>query len=402
MLSLSTMTPKKILIFSLAYQPFMGGAELAVKEITDRISSDFSFDMVTLRFDSTLKRQEKIGRVTVYRVGPSKKNPKANDMVSFPLYVVKVLYPIFAFFKAVELHRKNHYDGIWVMMAYAGFPAVFFRFLYPRVPYLLTLQEGDSIFHMTGRLRIKLVYPFFKSIFLYARLIQTISTYLSDYARSMGARAPISVVPNGVDIKNFESRISNFEKLELRKKIGIDEHDKVVITTSRLVEKNAVNDVIKALSLLPSHVKFLIVGSGPLEEKLRALARAQKVEDRVIFAGHIPYEQLPSYYHMADIFIRPSLSEGMGSSFIEAMAAGIPIIGTLVGGITDFLKDGETGFVCVVRNPESIVEKIKYILDERNKPHIQRVLQTARELTVRDYSWDLIAQKMKQLLLALQ
>ena len=148
---------KKILIFSLAYEPFLGGAEIAIREITKRIGSDFTFDMITSRFDSNLPRCEKIGNITVHRVGFSQTNPTPEDLVRFPLYLTKVFYAPVAFLKAWMLHRKNHYDMLWAMMAYAGFPVVPFRFFHSRIPYVLTLQEGDSVEYMTKRWRIRAV-----------------------------------------------------------------------------------------------------------------------------------------------------------------------------------------------------------------------------------------------------
>jgi len=104
---------KKILIFSLAYFPkHVGGAEVAIKEITDRVS-DIEFHMITLRFDTTLPKVERIGNVLVHRIGIAKKNPSMADLRKFPLHLNKGLYQFLAFFKAIELHARYSYDGIW-------------------------------------------------------------------------------------------------------------------------------------------------------------------------------------------------------------------------------------------------------------------------------------------------
>ncbi|MSU74096.1 hypothetical protein EXS56_03070, partial [Candidatus Kaiserbacteria bacterium] len=137
---------KKILIFSLAYYPkYVGGAELAIKEITDRIdSSEIEFEMVTLRFDSTLPKIERIGNVLVHRIGFSRPNPSIEDLSTYPLRLNKHLFQFLAVWYALALHRAHHYDGIWAMMAHSsGVPAVIFKLLRPRIPYILTLQEGD-------------------------------------------------------------------------------------------------------------------------------------------------------------------------------------------------------------------------------------------------------------------
>ncbi|MDD2935475.1 MAG: hypothetical protein PHX25_03305, partial [Candidatus Pacebacteria bacterium] len=82
---------KRILIFSTTYYPYVGGAEVAIKEITDRLGGDYEFDMVALKFDNALSDYEMVGNIGVYRLGFSKKNPTANDLMSFPLKINKFI-----------------------------------------------------------------------------------------------------------------------------------------------------------------------------------------------------------------------------------------------------------------------------------------------------------------------
>lgn len=391
---------KKILIFSLAYQPFVGGAEVAIKEITDR-NIDIDFDLITLRYDSSLPKKERIGNINVYRIGFSKKNPTMSDLVKFPLYLNKVLFPITAFLKAISLNRKSSYDGVWSMMSYMGFPALFFKFIYPDVRFLLTLQEGDSISHITKRWRIKTVSPLYKLIFKKVDLIQVISHSLKDFARNMGYGGLVEIVPNAVDIKHFLKEIPKEKKENLMNKLDKKDGDIFIITTSRLVEKNAVDDVIKSLDFLPNNFKFLILGIGPDLEKLKSLVKKEGLERRVMFEGFVDYKSIPEYLSISDIFIRPSLSEGFGNSFIEAMAFGIPVIATPVGGIVDFLFDPEenldkdpTGRFCMVRDPKSIATVVKKIVDNPEKT--KEIIENAKKLAIEKYDWDLITKDMRE------
>ncbi|MEW5907942.1 MAG: glycosyltransferase family 4 protein [Patescibacteria group bacterium] len=363
---------KKILIFSIAYYPLVGGAEVAIKEITDRIS-DIHFDMITLRFNKSWPKFEKIGNVNVYRAKSG-----------------KLLFPFLGYLKAKKLQKECHFDAIWSIMAsYSGFAALFFKFFNPEIPFLLTLQEGDSEEHILKRVGI--FYPLWKKIFSKADYIQTISNYLADFAKKYGARVPIKVIPNGVDIEKFKSqtcptarRVSDLKNKE----------EKILITTSRLVKKNAVDDVIKALQYLPENIKFWIIGDGEENSNLKSQISNLKLQNRVKFFGYLPHEEMIKYLHAADVFIRPSLSEGMGNSFIEAMAAGIPVIATPVGGIPDFLKDRETGLFCEVRNPKSIAEKVKIYLE--NEELRRKIIKNAQEMVNRNYDWDLIAKDMRE------
>lgn len=383
---------KRILIFSLAYTPFVGGAELAIKEITDRIS-DIEFDMVTLRFDRSLSRVEKIGNVTVYRLGFGKATPMMADLVKFPLTLNKYLFPFLAFWKALWLHRKNDYTAIWAMMAnYAGFAALFFKMAHSDVPFLLTLQEGDPIEHIKARVRF--VYPLFKRIFTRANFVQAISHYLGNWARDMDFTGPLEVIPNGVAIAHFAKEYPAHELDMLKAKLGKKTDNILLITTSRLVKKNAVDDIIKALPLLPEKVLFLVLGIGPDEAMLKNLAHELGVEKRVLFAGQVGHADMPKYLHVSDIFIRPSLSEGMGSSFVEAIAAGLPIIATPVGGIVDFLKDKETGLFCEVRNPQSIANAISKLCGDADLKNM--LVRNARNLVKEKYDWNIVAKDMRE------
>lgn len=380
---------KKILIFSLAYYPkFVGGAEVAVKEITDRLGGDFEFHMVTLGM-STDAQEQKVGNVFVHRVG----------VVSV---FSKSLFPFTACKKALELHRTNQFDTVWSIMASrAGFATLFFKLLNPKVPFLLTLQEGDTKDYPGQRMGIlrPFLYPIFKLIFKRADRITAISNYLAKWAKEMGATTPVAIVPNGVDLnkfQNLDSRIMNEERTKMREKFGFSESDTVLMTTSRLVVKNGVGDVIDSLRFLPENVKFLVVGSGPLEKALKASVEAYKLDKRVVFVGFVEHTNLPQYLHMSDIFIRPSLSEGMGNSFIEAMASRLPVIATPVGGIPDFLTDRETGIFCEPHDPKSIADAVTTLLFG---PQLRAtIIENAQKMVSEKYDWNLVAEKMKEVL----
>ena len=368
---------KRVLIFSLAYAPFVSGAELAVKEITDRIK-DIDFDLITLRFNRKWPKSEKIGNVNVYRIGGG-----------------KLFFPFFAFWKARQLHKKNGYDSVWSIMANrAGFAALFFKFWHPKVKYLLTLQEGDTLDYPEKRMGLAKIFigGLFKKVFTKADYIQAISNYLADWARNMGAKALVEVVPNGVDLNNLKSKISNLK--------NADKNSKVIITTSRLVRKNGIDTLIKAMAELRvqhrmSNIKLQILGDGPDEKKLKDLAKELKVDDIVQFLGHIEPEYVYEYLTVADIFVRPSRSEGLGSSFLEAMGAGLPIIGTKMGGIPDFLKDGETGLFCKVDDPKDLAEKIKKLMMDEDLA--RRIAENGRRLVLEKYDWNDIAQRMEEI-----
>jgi glycosyltransferase involved in cell wall biosynthesis len=213
------------------------------------------------------------------------------------------------------------------------------------------------------------LYPLFKMIFTKADYIQAISKYLADWAKDMGAKCPITVIPNAVDVELFSRKDDPLVLSKLTTELGKKVGDVFLITTSRLVVKNAVGDIVKALGYLPNNVKLLILGQGYEEENLKLEAGKLKPavdgKSRVSFLGYVPHAEMPKYLQISDIFIRPSLSEGLGNSFLEAMSSGLPVIATPVGGIPDFLRDGETGLFCEVNNPKSIAQKVEKLIKDR-------------------------------------
>ena len=361
---------KKILIFSLAYYPRVGGAEIAIKEITDRLK-DVEWHLLTLRFGSEPKR-ERLGNVMVHRIGWGS------------AYISKILFVPLAALKARTLHRQEKFDAQWVMMSYMLMPLVLANL---RLPYTLTLQEGDTEQHMFGRLHILPFLPLIHSGFRHARIVQAISTYLGAWARNRGFRGKLEIIPNGVDVQKFAGE-------------SVPHEGTVLITSSRLVHKNGVDTVIRALPMLPD-AQFVVCGTGPDELALKALARDLGVIDRVAWRGHVDHSDLPRHLHHADIFIRPSRSEGMGNSFVEAFAAGLPVVATQEGGITDFLFDAKrnpdkptTGWAVDKENPEHVAAAVKDIL--KHPDRTSEVVARARALAEANYEWNLIAKQMEE------
>lgn len=376
---------KKILIFSLSYFPHVGGAEVAVKETTDRIT-DVVFHMITLRLaDEAI--EEKVGNVLVHRVGNGAST------------LQKMLFIPRAAQCAVRLHKEQQFDALWAVMTYMLFPIVLLRMRGVSVPYLLSLQDGDPFEHVFGRPRIVLFRPLLAYGFRHAAAVHAISNYLAAWARRAGFPREPDVIGNGVDVARFSRTPSADELARAREHIGKKKGDVFLVTTSRLVYKNAVDDVIRALELLPEHIHFIIYGIGTDESYLKELARASGVGARTHFLGQISYAEVPLALHASDIFIRPSRTEGFGNSFIEAMAAGVPVVATQEGGIADFLFDAEnnpgvpaTGWAVAVDSPAQIAKKVREILTRPEET--RRVVEIAKRLALEKYSWDRIAEQM--------
>lgn len=393
---------KRFLFFSLTYHPFIGGAEIAIKEVTDRIAPEtYAFDMITLRFDSNLPKFERVGNIDIFRIGFTKRGATMQDLKKFPLALNKYLYPFWALVVAIVLHRRKPYGAVCsVMTSYASFAPLFFKMLFPKIFYFVRADDGDPIEYL--KKRVGMLYPLFVRVFTKADSAITSSSYLARFVRSMGYQGPLEIVPNGVNAARFSHTYSEAEVESVRQKIGKKPGETWLVTTSRLVKKNAVDDVIHSLAFLPANIHFLIYGTGPDELMLKTLTKEQGVEGRVHFAGQISHTEIPLTLKACDIFIRPSRSEGFGISFIEAMAAGLPVIATQEGGIADFLFDAKrnpdkepTGWAVDKDSPEQIAEAVQDIL--AHPEQAEHVKATAKKMAIEKYDWNLIAKQMKSL-----
>ena len=394
---------KKILIFSLSYYPqFTSGAEAAIKEITDRIDpSDIEFHMVTNRYNSNSPKVEKIGNVLIHRIGITTKNPTFEDLGKLPLHINKPLFQFLAAFKATQLHFKYKYDGTWAMMAHSsGVPAAIFKLLHPKVPYVLTLQEGDSPEYIEKTMRP--LWPLFTRAFTKADVIQVISSFLGEWAKRRNFKGPMELISNGANPKNLYPEYSQEEVDTLKKTLGKKEGDVYLLNAARLVHQKANDDVIRAMALLPENIHFILIGAGPDEEMLKEVAKENGVLERVKFIGQLDRNDVPKYRNqtIADIFVCPSRSEGLGNSFLSAMAARLPVISTQEGGLSEFIFDKKhnpdkepTAWVVDKDNPEQIAEAVRDIINNPDK--VKEITETSRAMVFEKYNWDNIAKEMR-------
>lgn len=370
---------KNILMFSLHYEPYIGGAEIFVKEFVKKSKNKFT--IITRMGEKQLPKIEIKDNVRIIRVGKGKYD--------------KYLYPFLAYKKALKLHKEKSFDIVHSIMAnHAGLAGMFFKNK-TKIPFVLNLQMGQT--DTTIKKKFGILYPFYKKIYSSADKIHAISIFLKKRAISFGAdKNKIEIIPNGVDLRKFDTTNYSKEEInELKEKLGL-KNKKIIVTSSRLSEKNGIEYVIKAIAKLKDEfpdLVFLILGIGELEEKLKQLTKYLKVENNVIFHGFVENQKLPLYLTMSDYFIRPSLSEGQGISFIEAMAMDIPVITTPVGGIPDFIFDKKTGFFCKPKDVDSTVETIKYCLTH----DMNEVIENAHDLVLKKYNWDDIIIKIDKI-----
>lgn len=278
---------------------------------------------------------------------------------------------------------------------------MFFKLFNPSVPHILELQDGRAFADMKDRQPIlRLLWPLYTRMYRCADRIKVISNFLANEVQKLGVSSPVSIIPNGVDVAKFSAHVPDETIMDLKNKLNKQMGDVFLFTASRLVLSRGVEDTIRALFYLPHHVKLVVAGSGDDKAKLEAIADESGVRDRVQFVGHVDHSELPAYYKVSDIFVRPSIIEGFGVAFVEAFAAGIPVVATPVGGIPDFLFDPDTnpdkaptGLFCALRDPESIAKAVTRYME--NPALVSEIAANAKTLVTEKYDWNSIAKLQK-------
>ncbi|MBI2096870.1 MAG: glycosyltransferase family 4 protein [Candidatus Sungbacteria bacterium] len=383
MKNLTPIAPKPIVyVFSTAYKPFIGGAEVAIEEVTARLKEHFDFIVVTARLQRGLHKEEIDNGIRIVRVG-----------IGSP--IDKYLLPLIGPFVVRKLLKRFPAALFWgVMVSFAsGVPYLINIFRWRKtIPIVLTLQEGDPESHLR-KSRFGLIGLAWRAALLGARQVTAISNYLGELAKRFGYRGAVYVIPNGVALEGFGGTLNEKEKRLRRQNLGIPAKAKVLVSTSRLVKKNGIDTAIASLRHIPPSLRgetfLLLVGGGGEEAALKTLAAEMGVASHVVFLGEKEHKEAIKCLELADIFVRPSRSEGMGNSFIEAMAAKIPVIGTPVGGILDFLIDRETGMVVEPDNPQAVAKAVRELLGDTSLR--DGVVRQAFQLVSERYGWERIA-----------
>ena len=201
----------------------------------------------------------------------------------------------------------------------------------------------------------------------------------------------ISIIHGGVDLSRFKPTQNG---AKLKKRLEIADNKIVLLTVRNLVNRMGLENLILSLKDIINsapNIYLIIAGDGPLKPNLISLTNHLGLKKIVNFAGFIPEEQLPSYYQMADIFVLPTIElEGFGLVTLEAMASGLPVLGTPIGGTKEIIGNFDSSFIFKGTDPDSMAELIlkKCNLIKHNPRKWQETSYRCREFVERNYSWE--------------
>jgi glycosyltransferase involved in cell wall biosynthesis len=373
----------KILILIPHYPPIIGGAEVFAKALADYLAGrGEEVHVITGKIHKTLIAEKDNGEVHLHRVSliPMK------DLVNHSHFYLVTGVPLM-FLKSINLVREKDVDIIHTVGLIASVIGTILSKITNK-PHVSTIQGWGLSKYSNGNanfLARRLVrYAMSNSV-----VVHCISSYTERSARELGAGKTL-LAPNGA----YLGRLSNLNRKGLKEKLGIGQ-EKIILTAGRLIEIKGIKYLIKAFNKVledQNNIRLLIIGDGPEKKKLVNLSDQLHLKDRISFLGHMPHEQVLSYMCASDIFVGPSLVEGLGNVFIEAMACGTPVIGTTVGGIPDIIEDKVNGLLVPPGDSNAIADAILKILndEELRIRFSKKGLMVVKEI----FDWDKICEKI--------
>lgn len=343
----------RVLMLNYEYPPLGGGGSNACKYLLREMANKgIEVDLVTSS-PSNKFETEKIGdTVSIYKLPVNKKDIHywtQREIMSYSWKAKKFID---------KLMNEKEYD---VCHAFFTVPCGAVAYLFrKKIPYIVSLR-GSDVPGFNKRFGFQYIFlkPLIKKIWTDAKAVVANSQGLKELALNTSPSQEIGVIYNGIDVSEFEPNLDS----------TIDDEDSTndneirVVCVSRLIERKGINYLIEAIEKLKDkQIQLILVGEGKQEDTLKKLVDDLKISDKVDFKGYVDHDQIAEIYRNSDIFVLPSLNEGMSNALLEALAAGLPVIVTDTGGTSELL-DGN-GVLIPMADSDAIAEAIRGFVDE--------------------------------------
>lgn len=388
----------KICIFTETYYPVIGGGETQTRLLAEGLSArGHKVTIVTRRSDAVLQKVERYGEINVYRLPPSGGQHYKKWGLLFSGFAL-----------LVQLHRE--YELIFVSgFRVIGVSAILVSKIFGKVCILKSDNNGEMSgkFFSGGLQKYGLneeFLPFKVALYLRNRLLRNahafvaiskeIETEFLHYGEVPASK--IINIPNSVNTNIFHP-VRKSEKERLRQSLGLPTNVKLVIYTGRLVSYKGLPLLLEAwkdIQAKYAKVLLLLVGSASndifsCEQELKDFVNANRLENTIWFVGEVP--EVSQFLKASDIFVFPTEKEAFGISLIEAMACGLPVIATPVGGIKDVVSNWENGILIKPGDHKTLYEALDKLLSDEKLT--SKFGQAARESVQELYSSEFVTGK---------
>lgn len=376
----------RVLLLNYEFPPLGGGAGVATQALARGLASrGLTVDVITAgerddcRSEVLWDGHGEEGLLTVYRVKCSRTGVHEAGMGGAFSYLQHALPLVRA------RMRDEHYDLVHVFFSLPTGAMLPFLSL-GDTPVIVSLRGSDVPGYDPHQKNLerahRVLLPLTRWIWRRASRVVAVCESLGRLALRTDPGLQYSVIPNGVDLNRFRPSARRHQRRDGKIRC---------VAVARLVERKGIGDLIQAVATLePGTVELEILGSGPDEQLLKDLASRLGVRRHVIFAGSVGRGEIPGHYRDADIFTLASWEEAFGNVFAEAMASGLPIVGSAVGGIPELVEHGKNGYLVPPRDPRALAAAIRLLADNpelraemgrRNRAQAEANLSWARVTT---------------------
>lgn len=356
-----------------------GGTEIAAYNLAINIAKKYPVDVFTTSMTSK-DSIENLGNIKIHRYGTLLKIASAN-LTSGILYK-----PLSHELDIVHAHYNTPYSD-YSGLRYAKKKEVPFVVTYhndaPEIGGIFIRNWANKIYNKT----------LLKNVLKGADIIiATSNSYINESRFLRDYKEKIEVIPNGINLKEFENSLS---KSECRKKLGLPQDKRIILFFGNIVSYKGPHILLKAVKLLKNQINdFILVfaGRGVMQEEIKKMAVELDLSENILFTGYVKDELKPLYFKSADIFCLPSINvaEAFGIVNLESMASGVPIVSTRLGGIPDVVEDGKNGILAEPGDEKSLADALLFLIENED---IRTKMGNYGIKKVNDYSWEKIANK---------
>ncbi len=314
---LPTTIKKRVLILNYEFPPLGGGAANATYYLLKEFGLRPDLEVTLITSSINEERVESFAEnCTIHYLDIGK-----NGNIHYQSQADLLKYSWKAYRRSKELIRQNEFD---VVHAFFGIPCGFIA-MNLGLPYIVSLRGSDvpfynSRFYWQDKVLFKRLS---RLIWRKAKHVVANSSGLAQLAVKSANKQTVSIIPNGIDTDAFQSAHP-----------GNKEGSIQIISTGRLIPRKGYDLLIEAMKGIPE-LSARIIGDGPEKERLKKLAEELNVQ--IEFLGSLDHKDIPSLLSKADLFVLPSFNEGMSNAALEALAAGLPVVLTDVGGSMELI-----------------------------------------------------------------
>lgn len=373
----------KLLMLNSEYPPIGGGQGNANQAMINEFAkTDIQIDLITASSGKKYKEVKGNIRLFFLNIGKNGKNFLFQSSKELITYSVKSLKFAAKLIKQAR-SKKCGYDAI---IAWSGVPAGFIAMMLSRrfhIPYIVLLRGADVPFYDKRWAKLDNLVFRYLSPYIWKKSLLTIanSQNLRDLAYKTSRKKKIDIVYNGIDLERYTGSCD------------VKINPPQIIAVGRLNKIKGFDLLIQAVAGIKAQCQLVIAGDGPEKENLENLAKMLGIEKKVLLLGRLEKEQLIRFYQESSIFCMSSYNEGMSNAMLEAVACGLPIVTTQVGGAAELINGN--GVVVPCGDSFALQEAIETLLENPNRlaQCRNRSLQIAT-----DFSWGKITNNFIDLL----